>query len=277
MPPPSPLLGFNNNVKHRGRVFHIQTEDSGIKHPHVITHLFADGGRILKTVKTSYAEHLGSEKLVETIRELMKRQHKDMFIALRDGQFDVVMGIAPAAASGAPSAASQAPPLPPPRPPSTSQWTLEAVKVAAEPSPAIAPAAGRPAQRQQAPDLFARKSSPDLPVDVAALERAALAAQTPHPAIVPTSDLPPPPASVLAKKPDGGYRGESPSVDRVPARDSGAPAGRYAASRPANIFAAGRPNERTSSIFGEDLISEKSLDEVILSYLAEDLDADPKK
>ena len=43
----SPQLGFNNNVRHKGRVFHIQTEDSGIKHPHIITHLFADGGRIL--------------------------------------------------------------------------------------------------------------------------------------------------------------------------------------------------------------------------------------
>ena len=40
---------------------------------------------------------------------------------------------------------------------------------------------------------------------------------------------------------------------------------------PASIFATTRPQEG-ASIFGEDLISEKSLDEVILSYLAEDLD-----
>src|SRR5258707_13932223 len=87
----SPLLGFNNNVKHRGRLFHIQTEDSGIRHPHVITHLFMDGGRILKTIKTSYSQHLGSDRLSETVRELMKAQHKTMFIALRDGQFDYVL------------------------------------------------------------------------------------------------------------------------------------------------------------------------------------------
>src|SRR3954451_18280879 len=88
----SPLLGFNNNVKHRGRLFHIQTEDSGVRHPHVITHLFMDGGRILKTVKTSYAEHIGNERLSEVVRTLMKEQHKTMFIALRDGQFDHVFG-----------------------------------------------------------------------------------------------------------------------------------------------------------------------------------------
>ena len=46
MKAPSPLLGFNNNFKHKGSVYHIQTEDSGVKHPHIITHLFADGGRI---------------------------------------------------------------------------------------------------------------------------------------------------------------------------------------------------------------------------------------
>ena len=52
---PSPLLGYNNNVRHKNRVFHIQTENSSVKHPHIITHLFMDGGRILKSVKTSYA------------------------------------------------------------------------------------------------------------------------------------------------------------------------------------------------------------------------------
>jgi hypothetical protein len=84
----SPLLGYNNNVRHRGRIFHIQTEDSGVNHPHIITHLFMDGGRILKSFKRSYAEHVGSDKLSETVRLLMKEQHKAMFIALRDGQFD---------------------------------------------------------------------------------------------------------------------------------------------------------------------------------------------
>lgn len=84
----SPLLGYNNNVRHRGRVFHIQTEDSGVNHPHIITHLFMDGGRILKSVKKSYAEHVGTDGMSETVRGLMKEQHKAMFIALRDGQFD---------------------------------------------------------------------------------------------------------------------------------------------------------------------------------------------
>jgi len=38
--------GFNHNIKHKGRIFHVQTEDSGPKNPHIITHLFV-GGNIL--------------------------------------------------------------------------------------------------------------------------------------------------------------------------------------------------------------------------------------
>ncbi len=91
----SPQQGFNNNVRHRGRVFHIQTEDSGVRHPHVITHVFVDGGRIVKTVKTSYAEHIDAERLVEVVRAIMREQHRSVFIALRDGQFDRLLELGP--------------------------------------------------------------------------------------------------------------------------------------------------------------------------------------
>jgi hypothetical protein len=88
----SPLLGYNTNVRHKGRVFHIQTEDSGIKKPHVITHLFADGGRILKSVKKSYADLVEADDLATQVKKLMQDQHKAMFIALRDGAFDSQVG-----------------------------------------------------------------------------------------------------------------------------------------------------------------------------------------
>ena len=84
----SPQLGYNTNVRHHGDLFHIQTEDSGARHPHVITHLFADGGRIVASRKTSYAEFVGAEDCEERVKQLMRAQHKAMFIALRDGDFD---------------------------------------------------------------------------------------------------------------------------------------------------------------------------------------------
>src|SRR5687768_4337941 len=47
-------MGFNNNIKYAEQVFHVQTEDSGLDQPHIVTHLFGDGGRIIKSHKRSY-------------------------------------------------------------------------------------------------------------------------------------------------------------------------------------------------------------------------------
>src|ERR1043166_5110565 len=91
----SPLLGYNNNVRHKNRVFHIQTEDSGVKHPHVITHLFADGGRIVRSQKPSYAEFVGDDELQRKVRSLMQEQYRAMFIALRAGKFDHLLETVP--------------------------------------------------------------------------------------------------------------------------------------------------------------------------------------
>jgi hypothetical protein len=88
---PPPLLGFNNNVRHRGRIFHIQTEDSGVKNPRIVTHLFADGGRIIKTTRTEYTEHITRSDIQVYVRSLMKEQHKGMFTALRLGELDTLL------------------------------------------------------------------------------------------------------------------------------------------------------------------------------------------
>ena len=93
---PSPLVGYNTNVRHKGKLYHIQTEDSGVKRPHIITHLFADGGRIIATEKTSYEEHVQSEDIAAIVKKLMQEQHKRMFIALRDGVYDEESGSAKA-------------------------------------------------------------------------------------------------------------------------------------------------------------------------------------
>jgi hypothetical protein len=81
-------VGYNTNVRHKGKLYHIQTEDSGVKRPHVITQLFADGGRIVASEKTSYQEHVESEQLAEIVKQLMREQHKRVFIELRDGVYD---------------------------------------------------------------------------------------------------------------------------------------------------------------------------------------------
>src|SRR4051812_41908931 len=149
----SPLLGFNNNVRHRGRLFHIQTEDSGVRHPHVITHLFMDGGRVLKSVKTSYAEEVGAVGMVDTVRALMKQQHKSMFIALRDGTYDPLIDREAGSSATRPAVSPSA----------SSSSSLATPDGASANAPEVAPA---PGEARAVP-------APTMEVQVSTLERAA--------------------------------------------------------------------------------------------------------
>jgi hypothetical protein len=201
---PSPLVGYNTNVRHKGKLYHIQTEDSGVNHPHVITHLFADGGRIIASRKTGYAEHLGAKDLQGIVKKLMQDQHKAMFIELRDCVYD----------DDAPVAARDEGP---------NTTAAAAPKRAASPPPPP-PAATRPASR---------------PLDIDALERAAEAR--------------------IAESPVALSRTE-------PRRG----AGRYQQTLPAQPKHVSRPPP-AASIFGGEVLRGKSLDEVILSYLSDDI------
>ena len=206
---PSPLVGYNTNVRHKGKLYHIQTEDSGVNHPHVITHLFADGGRIIASRKTGYAEHLGAKDLQGVVKKLMQDQHKAMFIELRDGVYDDDAS-QPVAATGAPANFSE---------PASST---------------VASRAGQPGAVAQ-PAVAARAATP---LDIDALERAAEAR--------------------VAESPVTRSRNE-------PRRG----AGRYQQTLPAQPKHVSRPPP--ASIFGGEALRGKSLDEVILSYLSDDV------
>lgn len=79
----SPILGYNHNVRYRGLVFHVQTEDSGLLNPHLFTHLFYEGV-IVSTRKLVY--DAGANE--EAIKALMQAQHKAVMKDLRKGAFD---------------------------------------------------------------------------------------------------------------------------------------------------------------------------------------------
>jgi hypothetical protein len=84
-------VGFNNNVKYKDHVFHVQTEDSGLDKPHIITHLFADGGRVIKSHKRIYATEVHRADVAMYVRALMKGQQMEMLILLREGKFDDIV------------------------------------------------------------------------------------------------------------------------------------------------------------------------------------------
>src|SRR5215831_7318997 len=83
MKPRSPLIGFNHNVRHLGRVFHVQTEDSGVGNPHMFTHLF-HGGTILSTKRVDYDPDADRD----LVRSIMQSQHKAMLRELKQGKVD---------------------------------------------------------------------------------------------------------------------------------------------------------------------------------------------
>ena len=79
----SPVVGYNHNVRYRGHVFHVQSEDSGPIIPRVFTHLFYEG-TILVTRKHEY-DVSADEDLV---RVEMQRLHKSLMKELTRGDHD---------------------------------------------------------------------------------------------------------------------------------------------------------------------------------------------
>ena len=186
------IPGFNHNIKHKGRVFHVQTEDSGPKNPHIITHLFV-GGNILASKKTKYDDLVGQPGYEKTVRSMMEEQHKQMLRNLINGAFDAVQ-------------TGEVHHLNGPAP------------VNVDPS----------------------KVSPTTAMMAGASAFTGLPSQAPPKPV----DIPPGGIPVVTSPPS-----QPPQPAPAPAASGGA----------------------AGNIFGDDLISEKSLDEVILSYLSEDV------
>ena len=136
-----------------------------------MTHLFADGGRIVKSTRTDYSEHLEQGDMAVVVKNMMKEQHKAMFVALRSGELDALIGFTENSAA-------------------------------------------EPETQNGTPGVVTKRSSV-------------------------------PPAA-----------GEDKSA--------------YAAPRSAGIFSVAPPSSNPGSILGEVGLDEKSLDDAILSYLAED-------
>ena len=79
------LIGYNTNVPYKGTIYHVQTEDSGLKSPVIITLLYLKG-TILASKKTNYSHLVDSPDYKEKVRELMKEQHKAMLRELIAGK-----------------------------------------------------------------------------------------------------------------------------------------------------------------------------------------------
>ncbi len=81
------ITGFNTDIKHSEKVYHIQTEDKGIQNPYIESLVYV-GGEILASKKTSYAEQVKTGVDEKWIASLMEQQHRTMIAAIKRGRFD---------------------------------------------------------------------------------------------------------------------------------------------------------------------------------------------
>jgi hypothetical protein len=80
------LIGYNTNITYKDKIYHIQTEDSGLKNPVIVTLLYSKGA-ILASKKTSYEHILDDPDFKEKVMRLMKVQHKIMIKELLAGKY----------------------------------------------------------------------------------------------------------------------------------------------------------------------------------------------
>jgi len=316
----SPILGYNHNINHRGLVFHVQTEDSGVDHPHLFTHLFF-GGVILNTRKLDY----DPEAAESSVKALMQAQHKSILKLLKRGEFDEKIeryfgdnpdlqpsksataaaeaaAVAEAPVAEAPVAAAPEPAAPVAEAPAAEAPVAAAPEPAAEPPPASV-AKGKAKQSEVSDVSAAFQAIQDTPAPKPAPAKEATGAvpkkRTPtgeysrrnvtpervsvhNQATVPVQRGRPVAARPMTARPAGkklrvsdrvGETRRSNVVVSRPAVIIGAPSKVIGGSAPSAARARPRRfarEEAGKGLFGKDMISEKSLDEVILAYLSDD-------
>ncbi len=323
----SPILGYNHNIRHRGLVFHVQTEDSGLANPHIFTHLF-HGGTILSTRKLVY----DPEAADEVVKALMQAQHKAVLKELKDGKFtdkiNLYLGKHPDLLPFDPAAETSERTEPMSR---IAIEDLTSAPIPSAPAPApelqdtdvTIPMASAATQDVTEPVLLLRsedtkRDRPPMrpqppaspPAEVATIHSPAPPSAPEPPGLeksgayaqhrrersradspLPTVTFTPPPAS--ADPPPRPPRPPPPPPPRpgraaVPQPAPAGKSGGVVVSRPAVIVGApprvvggstskttqrAKPDagsRKSDALFGQGLISEKSLDEVILAYLSED-------
>jgi hypothetical protein len=82
------ITGFNTDVRHGSRVFHVQTEDKGVSNPRIETLIYV-GGEILDSYRSSYEDLLTDGPLSEPIiQSRMDEQHKAVIRDIKNGKYD---------------------------------------------------------------------------------------------------------------------------------------------------------------------------------------------
>jgi hypothetical protein len=81
------ITGFNTDVEHDGVVYHVQTEDKGLKTPLLLSLVYV-GGTILASKRTPYDDLIASGFDEKILAERLQRQHKLICAAIHAGRIE---------------------------------------------------------------------------------------------------------------------------------------------------------------------------------------------
>ncbi len=81
------ITGYNTDVEHNGVVYHVQTEDKGLRTP-VILSLVYTGGAILASKRAPYDDLIASGFEEKALVERLERQHKLICAAVHAGRIE---------------------------------------------------------------------------------------------------------------------------------------------------------------------------------------------
>jgi hypothetical protein len=83
------ITGYNTEVKRGGRVYHVQTEDKGVKNPVIETLVYVDGGQIIHSKQYSYEGLVEGDSCDErAVGTLVESQHRRVMRWIAGGKFD---------------------------------------------------------------------------------------------------------------------------------------------------------------------------------------------
>ena len=188
------ITGFNTDVKHADRVYHVQTEDRGVANP-VVESLVYVGGEILLSKKSPYKDLVAGDRVDEkALREMMDLQHRRVIEAIRRGRLDKgKIGDAPSdwADDTLPSTEKVSP---------AALAAVHAIlAVPPEPLPGASRAAPAPPAKPAAPPRVATGPAPSVP--------------SPPP---PPAAMPAPPTDVGVRRPSSGASPAASGASRSP-------------------------------------------------------------
>ena len=87
------ITGFNTDVKHGDTVYHVQTEDKGVKNPLILSLIYVKG-TILDAFRIRYHDFLASDRFSEALlQKILEFQHRQIVGAIKRGKYQKGMAL----------------------------------------------------------------------------------------------------------------------------------------------------------------------------------------